>query len=214
MNENYRTVVVGVFENQMEARRAVDELRKLGFSENEIGVAARTPLNDTVAVTGSHAGEYIGEPAEGEPSTVDEGAVAGAMAGVGVGGLWAIGIAAGFLPAIGPAIAGGILASLVASAAVGAVAGGVVGALIGLGIPEEHAQYYGEKFRAGHTIVTVRNDDHFEDALQLFRRMGAYDVNALGPALPHETISPRGEAIVENTMHPTAGGTPLPGQKG
>jgi len=98
----------------------------------------------------------------------------------GVGGLWAVGIAAGVLPAIGPAIAGGILASILASAATGAVAGGVIGALLGIGVPEDEAKYYDEEFRSGRTIVTVRAENRFDEAQDVLRRHGAYDVNSSG----------------------------------
>jgi uncharacterized protein (TIGR02271 family) len=161
-----RTVVVGVFHDRAHAQAAVDELRRLGFGEDQIGVAAREGAGVTDATdldTDTHAGE---------------GAVAGGLAGAGVGGLWAVGIAAGVLPAIGPAIAGGILASILASAATGAVAGGVIGALLGIGVPEDEARYYDEEFRTGRTIVTVRAENRFDEAQEVLRRHGAYDINS------------------------------------
>jgi uncharacterized protein (TIGR02271 family) len=163
-----RTVVVGVFHDRAHAQAAVDELRRMGFGEDQIGVAAREGAGVTDATeldTDTHAGE---------------GAVAGGLAGAGVGGLWAVGIAAGVLPAIGPAIAGGILASILASAATGAVAGGVIGALLGIGVPEDEAKYYDEEFRSGRTIVTVRAENRFDEAQDVLRRHGAYDVNSSG----------------------------------
>jgi len=161
-----RNVVVGVFQDRQQAQHAVQELRRVGFPEADIGVAAR----DT------------GTSATGTASTSDQGSAAGtgaavgAVAGAGTGALWALGIAAGMLPAIGPIIAGGILASVLASAAGGAIAGGIAGALIGLGVPEDEANYYDEEFKAGRTIVTVKANGRYDEATNLLRRLGAYDV--------------------------------------
>ena len=91
-----------------------------------------------------------------------------------MGLLWAIGIAAGVLPAIGPVIAGGIW-DRSWPAGVGAAVGGLTGALIGMGIPEEEAHYYENEFRSGRTIVTVKADGRLDEVTRLFRRFGAYD---------------------------------------
>jgi uncharacterized protein (TIGR02271 family) len=157
-----RTTVVGVFEDRRLAQQAVDELKRAGFSDDEIGVATRREEGERT---------YEGE----EESYAGEGAVAGAVAGAGIGGLWAIGIAAGVLPVIGPVIAGGLLASILASAAAGAAIGGLAGALIGLGIPEEEAEYYESEFKAGRTIVTVKTAARYSEAREILRRNGAYD---------------------------------------
>jgi uncharacterized protein (TIGR02271 family) len=163
MMQTHRSTIVGVFEDRQQAQRAVDELRRAHFREDQIGVVARDGSGATTAAheeTGSHAGA---------------GAAAGAATGAGVGALWALGIAAGMLPAIGPVIAGGLLASVLASAAGGLVAGGIVGALIGLGIPEEEARYYEGEFKAGRTIATVKADGRYDEAWAILRRYGAYD---------------------------------------
>ena len=100
-----RTTVVGVFEDRGMAQTAVSELRRAGFREDQIGVVARHGEIETAA-----------EPPEDRATSAGEGAVAGMVAGAGIGGLWALGIAAGLLPGIGPVIAGGIFASILASA--------------------------------------------------------------------------------------------------
>lgn len=151
--------VVCAFEDRQQALRALDALRRAGFREDQIGILARDPVG------------------VGEETHAEEGALTGAVAGAGIGGLWAIGIAAGFLPAIGPVIAGGLLASILASAAGTAVVGGLVGALLGLGIPEEEANYFDTEFRAGRTIVTVRAEDRYDEALQLLRTYAGYDMS-------------------------------------
>lgn len=167
---------VGVFSDHESARSAVAELRNVGFTENEIGVASRQ--------TGAHvAGETRTSANADDDTNAGEGAVAGLVTGAGVGGLWALGIAAGVLPAIGPAIAGGVLASILSSAAVAGAAGGIVGALIGLGIPEEDARHYESEFSSGRTIVTVRTDGpaRFDAASDVLRRFGG-NVNSRASA--------------------------------
>lgn len=158
-----RNVVIGVFEDRRNAQQAVNELKRAGFRDDQIGVATRGEDREGVAEGG---GDYS-----------LEGAATGAAAGAGIGGLWALGIAAGALPAIGPVIAGGILASILASAATGAAVGGLAGALIGLGIPEEEAEYYDTEFKEGRTIVTVKSDGRYNEAMNILRGFGAYDIN-------------------------------------
>jgi len=184
-----RTTVVGVFADRQEAQQAVDELRRAGFREDQIGVVARD-----------------GNAPEGTAGTVEEGskwgagATTGVIAGAGVGGLWAIGIAAGLLPAVGPIIAGGLLASVLASAAGGAVVGGIVGALIGLGIPEEEARYYEGEFQAGRMLVTVKADGRYDEAYAILRRHGAYDMRT-APALGAQAEGGQVMQVREEELH-------------
>lgn len=164
-------VVVGVFDDRGHARAAVQDLRDAGFTEAQIGVAARDETRATAAEP---------EPVGGRGTKAPEAAGAGAAAGAGVGALWALGITAGVLPALGPVIAGGALASVLASAAGGAVAGGLVGSLVGLGIPEEEAKRYGEEFEAGRTIVTVRDELRHAEATAILDRHGAHNIHHHG----------------------------------
>jgi len=162
-----RVTAVGVFEDRQHAQRAVEELRRVGFREDQIGIAGR----DGGAATTSEATTTTG-------SNVGIGAAAGAGTGAAVGLLWGIAVVAGLLPAIGPAIAGGTLAALLSSAAGGAAAAGVIGALIGLGIPEEEAKYYEGEFHAGRTIVTVKADGRYDEAVAILRRHNGYDYSS------------------------------------
>ncbi len=163
MNMTDRNVLIGVFNDHRKAQEALAELKRVGFRDEQIGVASRDADRDEVA-KGKSKGTYA-----------EEGAVAGVATGAGVGGLWALGIAAGVLPAIGPVIAGGLLASILASAATGAAAGGLAGALIGMGIPEEEATYYESEFKAGRTVVTVRPEGRGVEAWDILQRFGATD---------------------------------------
>lgn len=159
------STMVAVFDNLHDAQRAIESLRRDGFREDQIGIAVRDGEN--------HLPPVIHE----QESLVEEGAVTGIIAGAGIGGLWAIGIAAGVLPVIGPVIAGGLLASILASAAGTAAVGGIFGALIGMGLSEEEAHYYGAEFSAGRTLVTVRPEDRYDEATLIITRNHGYDMN-------------------------------------
>jgi hypothetical protein len=156
-----RTTVVGMFHDRPSAEQAIEELRRLGFGDECLGVAVRD-------------GPEIVTDADGTEWEI--GATAGAIAGGATGTLLGIAVAAGLIPGIGPVIAGGLLGGLLASAATGAVAGGVLGALIGLGVPEEEAAYYSNEFESGRVLVTVQADDRADVARSVLRRFGAYDI--------------------------------------
>ena len=167
-----RNVAIGLFDSRDKAESAISALYADGFDSSQIGIAARQTSEwrdfpqstDSVVVT------------EDSEENVVAGAATGAAAGAGLGGLWALGIAAGMLPAVGPIIAGGLLVSVLASAAAGAAAGGVVGGLIGLGVPEEDARYYDTQLTAGRTLVTVHAGTRYEEAMSILFDQGATQV--------------------------------------
>lgn len=157
-----RETAVAVFHSHAEAQKAVRDLKAAGFTDEQIGIAAK-----------DFDGTYQ-EQTEGNMAA--EGATAGAIGGLGAGALWGLGIVAGVLPAVGPVIAGGALAAIAASAAGTATAGGLIGALIGLGIPEEEAEYYESEFNRGRTVVTVKSGEaEFAKASCILDDCNAYD---------------------------------------
>ncbi|MGV3483575.1 MAG: general stress protein [Planctomycetaceae bacterium] len=168
-----QSTIVGVFEDQTQAQTAVKELKRRGFTEDQIGVVGRHyeagSAGATRKLTDDKDDTYAGE-----------GVAAGLATGAGVGALWGLGILAGALPAIGPAIAGGTLAALLSSAAAGAATAGLAGGLVGLGIPKEEADYYESEFRSGRTIVTVNALGREADVREVFNTYGAYDVSRRG----------------------------------
>jgi hypothetical protein len=165
-----RTTVVGVFDNRDQADRAVEELRRVGFRDDQIGYAVRGTEGETVETGKTAAGE-------------------GLATGAVIGGL--VGAAAALLiPGIGPVVAGGVLASVLGGAAVGAAAGGILGALVGMGIPEEEASYYESEFQAGRTLVTVKCESRCAEAQEVMRRFGAYDIETRGTTTTGTTTTP------------------------
>lgn len=144
------TALIATFSRRKEAERFVDELKRAGFKDDEIGVVS--PHQDE------------------EAGPVEEGALAGAITG-GAIGAFAGAAATGLIPGIGPLIAGGLLAGMAGGVAAGATAGGVVGALIGLGVPEDEAHKYQEEFLAGRTLVVVQALGRGGDALSILNRV-------------------------------------------
>ena len=194
--------VVGLFENYMDAERAVNDLSARGFGRNEISVAARdNVLRDRV----------VG----GKEEAVAESAGAGAVGGAAVGGLAGllVGLGALAIPGIGPVVAAGTLAtalgSTAAGAGIGAAAGGLIGALVGLGIPEEDAHFYAEGVKRGGVLVTVQtSDDRAQEALNILRQSNAVDVDTQRNAWRQSGWNRFDETTTPDDTYPTFSGRP------
>jgi hypothetical protein len=158
-----RTTAICVFDDRADAERAVDDLYRAGFAQEDVGIAMRRT-------------EVEAAEGQGDSRTL-QGAATGAVSGAAIGGVIGA-LAVGLVPGLGPVLAGGLLASILGGAAVGGTAGGLIGALAGMGVPEEEARYYDEQFRAGSTIVTVRAQSRYEEASEILRRHGGRTSNA------------------------------------
>jgi len=167
-----KSTIVGVFDDRQQADRAVDELRRAGFRDDQIGVAMRYDAGSDAAGEATGSGTTAADE-----SQAGTGTIAGVLGGLGLGAAAGLGVLSGVIPVIGPAIAGGTLGIILSNAAIGAGVGGLVGALVGAGIPEDEAQYYHGEFEAGRTIVTVQAEGRADDAMAIFRRYGAYDMS-------------------------------------
>ena len=162
-----RSTVVSVFHDRSTAERAIDELHRLGFRDDEIGFVARDGEGTGGTTTVDRGAD--------DASDAGTGAMSGAIAGAGIGGLIAA-AAAMLIPGFGPVVAGGILATVLGGAAVGAAAGGIIGALVGMGVPEDEAEYYQSEFEEGRIIVTVKAGNRYAEARDVLHRFGGYDV--------------------------------------
>jgi len=171
-----RSTVVGVFPARAQAENAINELRRLGFTDQQIGYLERDRggVNQgNIEVENNHVAQNA--------------AVGGAVSGGVIGGL--IGAASSLLiPGFGPAIAGGILAATLGGVAIGAAAGGLIGALTQMGVPEEEAQYYQNEFEAGRILVTVYAPERQQEVLAVLRRNGAYDASTREEAQPYAQV--------------------------
>lgn len=188
-----RTTVIAIFDERARAQSAIEQLKRAGFTEREIGVTTRDGDSDSANAL---------RDGGGKETHAAEGAVTGVAAGAGVGALWGLGILAGVLPAIGPAIAGGTLAAILSSAAAGAATAGLAGTLIGLGIPEEEAKYYEEEFRAGRTVVTVQAMGREAEAASILREAGGRTMDGSGgyasTAAPTGATRRRGKTVADS----------------
>ncbi len=200
MAANDRTTVVGVFHDGKDAEYAINELKRDGFRDDQIGIAARDS---------DHKEGAIRSAGEKDTGDVGGGAATGALTGGVVGGVLGA-LAAGLIPGIGPVLAGGMLAGVLGGAAVGAAAGGLIGALTGMGVPEEDARYYDEEFKGGRTIVTVKADGRYDDARVILHAHGAYDMDTRDTA-PTSAAPMRNPADV--TVGPPARRN-IPGTRG
>ena len=161
---------IGVFYNRRDAEGALTELRNAGFSMNQVSVIAKDADGDR-----DIAGANVGNKA-------DEGAKTGAVTGATVGGLTGLLVGLGTLaiPGVGPVILAGEVATALATAltgsAIGAAAGGIVGGLAGLGIPEDKARIYSDRFNKGHYLVMVEGTDaQVHDAERVLKGRGIED---------------------------------------
>ncbi|HEY1188265.1 MAG TPA: general stress protein [Gemmata sp.] len=155
---------VGVFSSRDAAERAIDELKREGYRDDQIGLVGKDASGKTVRTDGSGT----------QNTNAAEGAAIGAVAGGGALALGSLAVSFGVIPVIGPVLAMGPLAAALVSAAGGAAAAGVAGALIGWGIPEDDAKYYEGRVQAGHYLVTVECGEG-GDARDLLGRHGGYN---------------------------------------
>jgi predicted lipid-binding transport protein (Tim44 family) len=150
------TVLMAVYDDAEQAERAIDELRRFDFRDDQIGlVVCGQPLPPADA----------GPPPR--PASAPSAPAVGAMLGGVVGALAAIG-----LPGLGTVLAGGILAGLLE----GVAAGGLVGVLVKLGVPEAQAHAYGEAVELGRALVVVRAEDRVEEADDILQAYRPYQV--------------------------------------
>lgn len=157
-----RPLLAAAFNDRNEAELAYDELKRVGFTEDDLGFAIRG--ND--AVRGGMITDATG--------TKDaEGAVKGAATGAAAGGVLAA-VAAATIPVAGPFLAGGILTAAAGGAIAGTAIGGIFGAMSGLGASEEEAQYFQREFESGKAILFVRPGDRLDLAVEIIRRHGGY----------------------------------------
>jgi membrane protein DedA with SNARE-associated domain len=161
---------IGVYSRYRDAELAISELRDAGFPMDQVSFIAKDTNEKSIAGVdrNTEVGNKTGEGAKA-------GAATGGMLG-GLGGLL-VGLGALAIPGAGPVIAGGAvataLASTVAGGVVGAAAGSLVGALVGLGIPEDRARVYNDRFQRGdHLVIIDGTPTQIQQAEAILRHHG------------------------------------------
>jgi len=185
-----KSAVFGIANTSEQAESIVSGLQSSGFSTSDISV-----LFPDKKGTRDFAHE--------KNTKAPEGATAGGLTGMGVGG--ALGLLAGIgalaIPGVGPLIAAGPIMAALSGAAVGGATGGLIGGLIGLGIPELEAKQYEGKVRAGNILISVHTEksDERSRAKDVLEKFGATDVSSTGEAsVPKGVRAP--DKVVANTF--------------
>src|SRR5919112_1115966 len=106
--------VVGVFDGQQDAEKALNALKDAGFTPDQVSVVAKDTRETASMVERSDMGGA-------ETSGIGTGALLGGLFGGAAG--WLVGIGALAIPGIGPIVAAGALATTLGGAAGGAAAG-------------------------------------------------------------------------------------------
>lgn len=195
-----RETVVGVFETTTQAQRAIEALKAAGFRGEDIGILMQNKegAKALAADTGTEAGE---------------GAATGAATGGLLGGLAGllVGIGALAIPGIGPVLAAGplvaalgpVVGATATGAALGAGTGALAGALIGLGIPDQEAHIYEERFNQGRILVTVKSGaGRYGEAESILRKAGAEAID-FGTARTGQTYAQTNTTQTTRTSGPT-----------
>ena len=164
-----KKAVIGIVDSTAQAETAVNELQRVGNIRSQ-----------DISVVLPDRRESVGFAAE-HHTKAPEGAVIGSSAGGLLGGT--LGLLAGIgtlaIPGIGPLIAAGPLLATLSGVAAGAAVGGISGALVGMGIPENDAQRYEGKLRAGSVLIAVHTESQAEQraARDILDRVGARDID-------------------------------------
>jgi hypothetical protein len=164
-----KRAVYGIASSTAEANAIVERLQTSGFANSDI----------SILFPDKHATRDF---AHEKNTKAPEGATAGGVAGLGVGGALGLLVGIGVLaiPGAGPFVAAGPIMAALSGAAVGGATGGIIGGLVGLGFPEYEAKQYGGKVRAGNILISVHTEDGMarSRAKEILQRSGAKDVSS------------------------------------
>ncbi|QEL19750.1 hypothetical protein [Limnoglobus roseus] len=159
--------IIRVFATRSAAEDAVRDLRKAGYTDNQISLIGKDSQGHTVNQDG--AGTDV------TTKRVSEGAALGAATGAAGGALVTLGLLTGVIPVLGPVVALGALGTTLLNAAGGAAAVGLAGALTGWGVAETDAKYFEDEVKNGRFIVAVEADANEPNAHKVFTQHRGYD---------------------------------------
>jgi uncharacterized membrane protein len=164
--------LIGVFDHESNAYRAIERLIKSGFDADEISVLYK--YEEDVEQIAKDTEVNI--KSQDAISATEAGVVTGGLVG-GLGGLVAqLGLVA--IPGVGPFLAAGPIAVTLTGLLAGGAIGGMIGSMMKLGFNKEEAEEFGEYLDQGKIIIfvddkveTMRDDVHnnFYDNESLIR---------------------------------------------
>ncbi len=145
--------IVGVFEHQSNAYRAIERLIKSGFEADEISVLYKYEEDvDQIAKN-----TEVNIKSQDAISATETGVVTGGLIG-GFGGLVAqLGLVA--IPGVGPFLAAGPIAVTLTGLVAGGAIGGLIGSIMKLGFSKEEAEEFEEYLDQEKIIIFVDDKD-------------------------------------------------------
>ena len=149
--------VTAIFDNKMQALKAIDRLETVGYSEKNISMLVSEN-------TWKSSKNIEIEKNTKVPTGVATGATAGGLTGAIVAGLTATGAIA--ITGGAGLLAAGPIVSALAGAGAGGATGGIVGGLIGLGIPEVEAKLVDSELANGNVLLNIETDKDRVDDLK------------------------------------------------
>jgi len=149
---------VGVFNDLESAERTIDELKHAGFAPDEIGIIG-------------HVGDDQTVPTPVDTHAPEESTIAGFVRG-GLGGCIIGALVALIIPGLGAVSGLGHWFEIVGGAILGAVAGGVFLAFESLLLTRPRTRFLAAQLQQGHFLVTVKNPNRKEEAVNVLRRQG------------------------------------------
>ena len=168
-----KTAVFGIYQNEKQTERAVEDLLAAGFSNDDISILF--PDNEGTR-------DFAHDKGTKAPEGTAAGVTTGGLIGGALGLLAGIGVLA--IPGVGPFIAAGPIMAALAGLGVGGAVGGIIGALVGMGIPEYEAKRYEGHIKAGGVLLSVHCDtsEKVARAKDLLKHTGAQDIASSGEA--------------------------------
>jgi len=169
--------VAGIFQTREDANRAVEDLRRLGLSDENLSL-----LSPGTSAPEAEADVETSDTEQPGMGNALGGLVGGAM---GAAGGMTLGAAAASLlvPGVGPIMAAGIVGAALfgaGGAAAGMAAGGALEDNIAHGLPHDELFVYEDALRQGRTVVIagVEDDDQAKAAREALGAAGAESVDA------------------------------------
>ncbi|MDF2460971.1 MAG: YsnF/AvaK protein [Candidatus Saccharibacteria bacterium] len=184
-------MLMAAFSSDAEADRALRELERHGYSNDDISVISK---HDRYEDEGYSTGSDIAKGATGGAATGGVvGGLAGLLAGVGVfPALAGLFIGGPIAAALGLA---GAAATTASGAITGAAAGGLIGALTSLGLSKESASHYDETVNRGGVVLGVNcSESAIDECRAMLEACNAQEI---------QTVTTRETAETHHEEHTT-----------
>ena len=166
MSTTTEPAAVGVFDDLANAQRSIDDLRRAGFTEDEIGIIG-------------NVGEEKGVPTPREMRQPEGNAVLGFVQGSLLGAIIGVLVIA-VIPGLGEVSQFGRWFEVVGGAALGAILGGVLLAVSSFLFSRQLSRFFAGELERGRFIVTVKNAGRKEEAVSVLQRSASTAVKQSG----------------------------------